>query len=230
MLFALVAAKIWNVPGIQMIAKLPALNEVIWPRYGAHLLVFSLAVLASFGFAHLRQSSATWKLSLSVWFTFVIIVASVSAYQVTISGSPDAYLALATLGLGLLWALLPPVALYFFVRTFGSGWKFVVVAALSLMLPAVAYNTGGFDWAETILLSSIYLLTFAAIVALMAILPLSSSLGTYLLSARSRSCGRNRCGLGPFGNFSKSWSNSSSRRRCIFECRMRRDTDGNQAI
>lgn len=182
-LFALVAAKIWNVPGIQMIAKLPALNEVIWPRYGAYLLVFSLAVLASFGFAHLRQSSATWKLSLSVWFTFVIIVASVSAYQVTISGSPDAYLALATLGLGLLWALLPPVALYFFVRTFGSGWKFVVVAALSLMLPAVAYNTGGFDWAETIVLSSIYLLTFAAIVVLMAILPLSSSLGTYLLIA-----------------------------------------------
>jgi hypothetical protein len=157
-LFALVALKIWNAPGIQSIALLPGLNEVIWPRYAAYLLAFSTAILAAFGYEHLQRRPGDFPKMLNLWSALVAALAILFAILIARAEVGQHDWALVALLCGVIWAVAPLVGLRVLRARGADGWKQAAVAFAGLILPATAYNAGGFPWELALALSGIYLL------------------------------------------------------------------------
>ncbi len=167
-LFLFVALKIYSFPPLQLLAKLPVLDEIIWPRYAAFLMMFSAAVLAAIGLAKIQQGGSELRRTFKIYACLIGLFALELLDQILTSGVPTYGYALAALGLGLAWALLPPLVLIELHKRWGIGSRFLIAAGLGVLLPAVAYNTGGFSWKLQLIISAVYLVVFGISGAVLA--------------------------------------------------------------
>jgi hypothetical protein len=165
--YALIAAKIWGVPGIQLIGRLPILDEINWPRYGAFVLIVAVAVVAVHGARRLVTVPVReWRAPIAMWLACVVALALVALSTIvgTGSGLSDAARdrSLVFLALGTAWAMLPPLMMWLAHARSDGALRVPFIAVLGMVFPAIAYGTGGFTAPQYVLLSAVYLAVFVA--------------------------------------------------------------------
>lgn len=172
--FVLVAAKIWGVPGVQVIGMVPILHEINWPRYGAFLLFIAVAIVGVHGVRHLLMVPAReWRVVIAVWLACVTVMAAIAWSHIAESGAlRDAARerGLYFLMLDIVWAMLPPLLMWIARLRADAGFRVPFIAGLGMALPAIAYGTGGFTATHYVLLSALYCATFvfASVIAILA--------------------------------------------------------------
>ena len=169
----LTAAKIYGVPIVNDIGRLPLLSQLSI-TYAHGFVAIGIAVLAGAGFVHLRREPLSrWLWLLAAWALFVVMMLTIG---VTTMNGAAAVLARepwrinhyrAALGAGMFWAVAFPLALAVVKGRHGNRpAPFLLVAFAGLALQAVAcFPSGsprGFVWLN---LAAAAAFGFAAIVA-----------------------------------------------------------------
>ena len=149
---AVSAAKIWGVPGIDLLGRLPLFDRVGFPRFASFLLALSGAGLAAVGtWALSGFDSRQWRVWGSVWLALIagVLGAGLLPLWPAIKGgslSGDAlHTFLVFAGLGLLWALAVPVGLWWVAaRRPGEPLPLCWAAALGILLHGGAVACNGY--------------------------------------------------------------------------------------
>ena len=116
---AIMAAKIWGVPGINLLGRLPFFERIWFPKWGAFLLAFSLAGLAANGIVALAHLEAgkwrRWFIAWVVLIAAIFIMGVIPLWPVLnraglLSGASKTLVGFG--GLGLAWAIFAPLGLW----------------------------------------------------------------------------------------------------------------------
>ena len=164
---AITAAKIWGVPVVDLLGRLPMLERVGFPRFAAFLLAFACAGLAAHGIDNLSKlDQGRWARWFLAWCATIGIVFALGAWPLwpvisTAESSSAEMLTFLTFGgLGLLWALVGPFFLWWLARRRPrEGRPLCLLAALGILLQGIATATNGY------LLETYALLSIGGLVA-----------------------------------------------------------------
>jgi len=169
------AAKIWGLPGVSMLARLPLLERTIFPRYSAFLLVYTLAALAAYGASTVIQWEASrWRLWLGAWCVLVgglFYLGAQPAWAVVWHSLVNSSATLTLFvfgGMGLVWAIGGPLGLWWLATRHPSApMRLYFLASLGILLQGVAYAPNGYASPTYAVLSvscfALYLLTMWAL-------------------------------------------------------------------
>ena len=149
---AVSAAKIWGVPGIDLLGQLPLFDRVGFPRFASFLLALSGAGLAGIGtWVLCGLESRRWKIWVFVWLVVMagVLGAGLVPLRPAMTGGALSGGGLHTLlifaGLGLLWAVAAPLGLWWVAsRRPGEPLPLCWVAALGLLLHGGAVACNGY--------------------------------------------------------------------------------------
>jgi hypothetical protein len=158
----LILAKIFGVPGVNLIGRLPLLNRVYFGRYASFLPDIAIAGLSCVGIAYLAQASRReWIRSLIVWNIIICAVFSLGVASIWTplfhSGAgSEAQKTFVVFGLGGLgWAVLQPLGLWWTrSRTNGCSNTLYGTAAFGILLEGMAMASRGYSLATYTVLSA----------------------------------------------------------------------------
>lgn len=164
----LVAAKIWGLPVINEIGRLPLLILVIFPRWASPLLALAVAGLSAFGANWLFKLDARkWLGLIAVW---IILILALFAF-----GIQPIWPVIKRLGLiadssvvlmlsGLAWALVAPLGLWWIkYRRPDDIITFFGLAVFGILLQGIAYSSNGYNEKTYIVLSFFCLTSYILI-------------------------------------------------------------------
>lgn len=165
-------AKIWGVPGVNLIGKLPLFESIFFPKFTGFLIVFALSGLAAYGVFSLSRSDARewtpWVLS---WFAFVIAIFAMGFFPIWPVLSKGDFLngpwrTLAAFGgLGLAWAVIGPLGLWWIKwRRSNEHDLLYSLAAFGILLQGAAYACNGYSFQTYWVLSSCSLVIFVLLI------------------------------------------------------------------
>jgi len=156
-------AKIWGIPGINALGSLPLFERIFFPRYAAFLLAFAIAGLAAVGvYTVSKFAIRQWRFWLVAWFVLIVtfFVMGLRPLWPTVQQSAVDSPARLTLsafgGLGLAWALIGPIGLWWlaFCRPHERRLLYFV-AALGILLQGAAYAPTGYTLQSYAVLSAV---------------------------------------------------------------------------
>ena len=176
-LVALSAAKIYGVPIVNDIGRLPLFRE-FWFQYTTGFVVAGLCVLAGAGFRALRREPpARWVWPLTVWAGLALAMLAIGLYRMQMETaylSADAWrirYLLVAITAGVFWAAAYPAALLLTqVLRPGARGPFLLVAVSGLLLEAVACFPNG-SIRAFVLFNATTAAAFVGVVALALLLP-----------------------------------------------------------
>lgn len=176
---AIMMAKIWGVPGIHLLGKLPFFETIWFSRFGAFLLAFSLAGLAANGIAALAQLEAgKWMRWVMAWFILVVALFIMGVMPIwpvlnqgsLLSGESKTIVGLGALGLA--WAIFGPLGLWWIKsRRPAEHGVLYSLAACAILLQGVAYACNGYTSVTYVILSSGCLAVYLLLALVIGLVP-----------------------------------------------------------
>jgi hypothetical protein len=165
-------AKIWGIPGINALGRLPLFERIMFPRYAAFLLTFALAGLATVGVRTVSKFAARqWRIWLGVWVVLIATLFAMSLYpiwpivQQSAVGSPPTLTLVVFGGLGLAWAIVGPLGLWWLMFCHPHERQLLYfVAALGILLQGAAYAPAGYSSQTYAILSAVCLSLYIVVV------------------------------------------------------------------
>ena len=159
---AITTAKIWGMPGVDLLGRLPLFDRIGYPRFASFLLALSCAGLAGVGTWTLSElDRRRWRIWIAVWCGLVVALMGAGlrpVWAVTRRSSltPEAWDTLAVFaGLGLVWALAIPLGLWWVAgRRPGEPRRLCWLAASGILLHAGAVACNGYTMTTYGLLSA----------------------------------------------------------------------------
>jgi hypothetical protein len=168
----LTLAKFCGVPGINLLGSLPILERIYFVRYAAFLLTFGLIGMAVYGLSFLaRLEPRQWRNWLAGWSFFCFGVLIMGIYPIWGHfQTPGAIAVLVTFGgLGIAWAILSPLALFWLQRSHPDEHNLLyVMAATGIFWQGIAYAPDGFFIVIKMFISCLYLVIFLLAVILIS--------------------------------------------------------------
>ncbi len=166
------AAKIWGIPGINALGRLPLFERIMFPRYAAFLLTFALAGLTAVGARTVSKFAARqWRIWLGIWVVLIATLFAMSLHpiwpivQQSVVGSPPVLTLVVFGGLGLAWAIVGPLGLWWLIFCRPHERQFLYfVAALGILLQGAAYAPAGYSSPTYAILSAICLSLYVVVV------------------------------------------------------------------
>ncbi len=165
---AVTIAKMWGVPGTDLLGRLPIFERVWFPRYAGFLPAIALAGLAAYGIFSLTKLEARrWMPWVLTWFVLVsaILIMGILPIWPALSQGDLLSGGSRTLsvfgGLGLAWAVLGPLGLWWvkYRRPDENGLLYSLVAC-GILFQGVAYACNGYSLYTYRLLSGLCLVTY----------------------------------------------------------------------
>ena len=161
-------AKIWGVPGINLLGKLPLFEHIIFSKFAGFLPAIALAGLAAYGIFALSKLEArrwlpwvlSWFLLVSVTLIMGILPIWPALKQGDLLSGPFRTLSVFG-GLGVAWAVLGPLGLWWVkYRRPEENGLLCSLAACGILFQGVAYACNGYSLYTYGLLSSCCLVTY----------------------------------------------------------------------
>lgn len=148
---AVVAAKIWGLPGVNSLGALPVLRDLIIPRYAGFALSIALAILSAVGLRSLCSLPAVrWKRWVLGWVTLTTGIVCISlpriVHGIDTAASEEARMTFVVFGcVGLVWCWLGPLCLWWLrSRCPQNDSVLVRCACWGVLLQAVAFAPSGY--------------------------------------------------------------------------------------
>ncbi len=161
-------AKIWGVPGIDLLGRLPLFERIWFSKYGGFLPAIALAGLAVYGiFALSKLEARRWMPWVLSWFLLVsatLIMGILPIWPALKQGDllSGPFRTLSVFGgLGVAWAVLGPLGLWWLkYRRPDENGLLYSLAACGILFQGVAYACNGYSLYTYGLLSSCCLVTY----------------------------------------------------------------------
>lgn len=153
LLTLLLGAKVWGVPGFDVLGELPIFDRIIYARYASFILHFCLASLTAFGIHFFPQlSHKRWSVVMWIWAGVSLLALGLGMYEVRdalLQSRVLSYLFMSVAifgGMGCVWLVsLPLVWKWMWHKLSSKIYLWYIYVGFSLLLAAIPISMSGYS-------------------------------------------------------------------------------------